>query len=222
MALPAQDSFPGGNSLNSLGANWTASLAGSDRSLSIVSNAAAVDAGDVNQDGANFWNADAFPDDQYSQAPITVTGTVGGGSGMGLCVRAAAGKTYYRLVIDHAAGNNVELARFVAGAFTQLWIRAANGFVNGDLLRLEVRTVGADAVLKALLNGVAIGADFTDTSPIASGAAGLSYSGGETAASADDWEGGSLAVSGGGFTEAEPWVLGWQPKAPDPNVIGVW
>ena len=186
MSVIATDDFNRANETPMAG-NWTQIEA---HEWNLTSNVATP--AFVSLDTASYWNATTFPNDQYSQAKITVTGTGGGGAGLGLGVRMSGtvgNATYYRLVIDHASSNNIELSRIVGGAFTQLWLRT-QAFTNGDTLRLEV----SGSTLTAKLNGTAIGTTYTDASPIASGRAGIAFSSSETAATLDDWEGGDLAA----------------------------
>ena len=146
----------------------------------------------TNDDAAAFYNAVTWPNDQYSQVKVTVTGGGGGGSGIGPLVRGrepGAGRDYYRLVIDHAGTSNVELAKRVNGAYTQLWLRT-QAFTNGDTLYLEIQ----GTTLIAKLNGTAIGASQTDTA-VTTGNAGIVYSSLGTAPSMDDWEGGDFAAA---------------------------
>lgn len=144
-------------------------------------------------DGSVSW-----PADQYSQAKLTVTSTLGGGRGPGVVVRAVTtGPSYYRAVLDHAASNNVEVGRMVSGTYTVLTNRTTT-WVDGDVLRLEVTGTGASRVLKIFRNGTQLGADIADASGgiDAANRPGLGFSSSVTSASADDWEGGSMAAGG--------------------------
>lgn len=185
MTYTQTDNFDRANA-NPIGGNWV--TVPSNSAIQIVSNAATPSS--LAADCSCIWTAiTSFPTDQYSQAAVTVTGTVGGNAGMGVIVRGSkTANTYYRLCIDHAAASNVFLGKKVAGTSTAIWTRT-QAFTDGDILRLEVR----GNILRALLNGVAIGADVTDNS-ILGGYPGLHYSSTETAASADTWQAGSLGM----------------------------
>lgn len=183
MSVLATDNFNRANAAN-LGANWTEELGG----WSIVSNAAVPD-NLGGSDSIGYWNAITWPNDQYSQAKITVTGTTGNSQGLGVTVRKSTSTVArYRLVADHAAANNMELAVFNT-AYTSLWQRT-QAFTNGDTIYLEAQ--GTTIIGK--LNGVAVGAATTN-SAIASGKAGIGFSSFETAAVLDDWEGGDFATT---------------------------
>jgi len=135
--------------------------------------------------------------DQYVQAAVTVAGT-NAGSGLGVAGRgAAAAATYYRLVVNKAASNNVELARIVTGTFGLLANRTTT-WVDGQVLRLEVTGVGATVTLKIFQNGAQLGADILDTDAtriVAAGSPGLAHSSTTTSGSLDTFEAGDL-VSG--------------------------
>jgi hypothetical protein len=144
--------------------------------------------------GADCYAANngTFPNDHYGQCKIAVTGSGGGGQGVGPAVRmgTATPTNVYRLAADHAASNNMELSKFVGGSFTSKWVRT-QAFTDGDTLYLEIQST----TLIAKLNGTAIGASVTDSS-LTSGAAGICFSSGTlTAASVDDFEGGDFAAA---------------------------
>lgn len=160
----------------------------------VVSNAAAPST--LGSDCMSVYDGGiTWPVDQYCQAKITVTGTLGGGRGPGVIVRGDASvNTNYRAVVDHAASNNVEVQRIVAGVYTQLATRTTT-WVDGDVLRLEVTGTGASRVLKVFRNGTQLGANIADASGgiDAANRPGLGYSSSETSASIDDWEAGGEA-----------------------------
>lgn len=151
---------------------------------------------DLTFDTSAYYNNIVWPDDQYARAILTTTSTAGGGTGPGLCLRHAVGaQTYYRFNADHAASNNVQLARFDAGGFAQLWLRT-QAWTDGDIWQFEVQGFA----LRVFVNGVEVGADFTDVdaNKIASGSPGLAYSSTAAAASFDAFEGGDFGGGGGG------------------------
>lgn len=184
MTALATDSFTRANA-GTLGASWT-EQAGSG-GYKIVSNAATP----VSLTGADAWtfnNTVAWPNNQYSQANITVTGTSGSQAGEGVAVRAASGAvTGYRIVIDHAASGNFDLEKQNAGSLTTI-ANTTQAFTDGDLLYLEVQ--GTSLVVK--INGATIAALSSTDASIASGNAGITFSTSETAASLDNWEGGNF------------------------------
>ncbi len=191
MTILATDNFNRANA-DPIGNPWTS--AGDGGQFKIVSNAATPNA--LGSDCSAFENTVTWPNDQYSQAKVTVTGTDGGGRGIGVGVRMATNRNYYRLAIDHASSNNVRLNKKVNGTSTQIWLRTVT-LVDGDTLYLEVQ----GTTLIAKLNGVEIGASATDSS-LSSGAAGICYSSTATSASEDDWEGGDFSSADTLFAQA--------------------
>ena len=167
-----------------IGSPWT--TGGDTSTYNIVSNV--ITPSSLSDDASAFENTVSWPNDQYSQAVITVTGTGGGGQGPGVGTRMAAAN-YYRLVADHAATNNIELAKRVAGVYTQLWLRTQS-FSNGATIYLESQ--GATHIAK--LNGTAIGASHSDSS-LSTGKPGVVYSSFTNLANLDNWEGGDFVVA---------------------------
>lgn len=142
-------------------------------------------------DGGISW-----PNDQYAKMTCTVTGTAGGTSGIGPMVRKASGatETFYRLVVDHAASNNVSLGKVVAGSYTNI-VTVTNSWSDGDTW--ELRAIGT--TLSIWKNGSQVSTNQTDSS-IASGKPGVAYSSTETAASVDAFEAGSTATASAALT----------------------
>jgi hypothetical protein len=152
----------------------------------IVGNAAVPTA--VGTNAAESYNGVTWPADQYSQARLTTSGTTAQ-TGPGLLVRcAAAALTCYWLRASHAASNNLQLVKFVAGTPTVLG-NITQAWSNGDLVRLEVQ----GTTLRVLVNGSQAGADITDAS-IATGRAGIAYIA-TTDGTIDDWAGGTLSTA---------------------------
>jgi hypothetical protein len=161
--------------------------------MQILSNQAAPTA--VGSDAGSYYNArggsslTTWPADQYVQGFMFCTGgTAGSGVGPCLILRNNTSTTYYRLSINAAAGNNIQLQRFVAGVFTDIWDRAAT-FVQGALLRMEIY----GSTIRVFYNGSQVGADTVDTS-IATGIPGIGYSGGSGVSSPGItfWEAGAI------------------------------
>lgn len=141
-----------------------------------------------------------WSNDQYAQAKMTVTGgSASGYTGPSILLRGSTSAyTYYQISINAAATNNLGIARFVASTWTGLQL-TTTAWTSGDVLRAEIRTVGTTAVINVYRNGTLI-TTYTDSTPIASGSAGLSYSSATTTRSLDDWEGGVLRQPGIGPT----------------------
>jgi hypothetical protein len=191
MAVLATDDFNRANA-NPIGAPW-AKVGGIPGDFQIVSNAATPTT--LASDGAAVHTGITWPNDQYCQGKVFVTGS-GSSTGPGLALRGTtASETYYRLSFNAAGTGNVDLWRAVAATYTNLWNRTAT-FTTGDTVRFEIQ----GAVIRVFINGVQVGADFTDGSPIASGSPGLSSSSTSTTASVDDWVGGDFTAS---------WVYGY-------------
>jgi hypothetical protein len=184
VAVLATDPFTGSGALS---ANWTQQ--NTDGTFTLVTNAAQPTS--FGGDAANNYNAITWPDDQYSQAKVTVAGGTGD-AGLGVACRMATGaRTYYFAVVNKAASNNVSICKFVAGTFTLIASRTIT-WVDGDVLKLQVTGAGP-VTLEVFQNGTQLGADISDsTSTIASGRAGIKHSSSTTSGFVDDWEGGSV------------------------------
>jgi hypothetical protein len=184
MSALASDNFNRGDSTG-LGANWTGIGGGG---FDVSGNKAVPHL--LSGDQHSVYTAISWPNDQYSLAKITVTGTAGTDQGVGVCVRfSSTVVTGYRLVIDHASpGTNVHLIEMTSGTGNILasWSQA---FTDGDTFSLEVQ----GTTLTVKYNGSVLGTA-TDSAH-AAGNAGLAYSSTETSASVDDWEGGDFASS---------------------------
>jgi hypothetical protein len=187
MAILASDNFNRADEDPlSGGGNW--SVANSELKFKLISNAV-VPAGPASDSG-EYYSGVAWPNDQYSKAKLSCVGSGGGGAGVGLKVRQASGaNTQYRVVVDHAAANNVDLQKVVAGSYSSVaGYPRTQAWADGDTW--ELRAQGT--TLSVWLNGVQVGADATDNG-IASGSAGIAFSSTETSASIEDWEGGDFS-----------------------------
>lgn len=143
----------------------------------------------VGADCGSRYSGITWPADHYSQAKLTVTGTTGGGAGIGLHLRAASGaRTYYRFVVDHATSNNAEIRRVVAGSGTVLttWTQP---FTDGDQFTFGVQGTQLFVMDK---NGRIVAT--AQDGQITSGSPGIEYSSTETSASVDDWSGGKFSL----------------------------
>lgn len=173
---------------------WTNFRTASNR-MFLVSNAVTWELS--GQGDAGVFHSTNFTTNHFSEAAITVNSTVGGGQGPGVHVRNNGGleaaSSRYRLVADHAASNNVELSKFIAGAYTLL-ADYTQSFADGAKIRLE-----ADGTsLTSILAGVTLGT-VTDASLTTQTKVGLAYSSSVISYSIDDWSGGDLAVAPQGF-----------------------
>lgn len=170
MALPAFDNFNRGDSVFTLGANWTAYTG----TWGIFSNAAySPDSFSLNAFAG--WTADSFSGDHYAQA---VAGTAFSTGKISPSVRVQVsgdGILYY-------TGDIVSVSDGVI-------IAGVGAVVSGDVMRLEV--VGA--TVEFFVNGVSKG---TGTTALTGGVAGL-YAGLNTL-TIDDWTGGNMGGPPGG------------------------
>lgn len=198
MGVLATDNFNRAN--GGLGANWTTQSG--ETAPSIVSNTVQVAGGFVY--GARY-SAITWPNDQYAQCKAVATRPPTTDEGVGPSCRMATGaQTHYFL---QAGAGDTRLYKVVGGSYTQLGTTGSAVAVN-DVLYLEVKTSGANAIVTAKVNGVAVcGSPVTDTSPIASGQAGMWLATSDGAANLDDWEGGdlttALSITPSGLASAE-------------------
>lgn len=193
MSLPASDGFNRGPAV--LGSSWTD--VNGTWVIAISNNVTQSDAAEA----FTFWNADAFPADQYSKAKMTNLSGFPGVAG-----RIAAGPNAYGVY-----ANDTGIYKWVGGGRSSLgsW---SGAFSVGDVL--EVRITGLVTVTVAVyVNGVLQGSAPDTVSPLTSGAAGLL---GFSSLGIDDWEGGSLAAAPP--TGSVP--LGWVGHYPTIPTIG--
>jgi hypothetical protein len=182
----AADLFDRANNVD-LGADWTAIQS----SLNIV-DTSQVRYNTSNADAAEKYVSATWPADQYSEITFgTGTSASSAGTGYGPICRAGSDATFYR-----AVGNAVgwSFRRIVSGASTNLGGGTGTTFATGDRLRLEVRTVAANCAYSLLKNDVQFHSG-TDTSPIASGSAGLAYSFQDLTTRVASWSGGDFVSS---------------------------
>jgi hypothetical protein len=184
MALPATEDFAG--AAGNLSASWTQQRT-TRRVQRNGSGAGIQDATDAIDDVIAFWNADAFPNDQYSQVAITA---LGAGSII-VSLRAAdsgdATRDYYEFYTDGVTGAGHTEAAVVVNGGTTVLRNFATTFAASDVMKLGV--VGT--TLTAYKNGTSLGTQSNST--LTSGAAGVgSYCAAGTRPTFDNWEGGSL------------------------------
>jgi hypothetical protein len=135
--------------------------------------------------GAQFWGAQIFAPDQYSQ--VRVTGAIG--DWVGVSVRGKVlPKQGYWLALK---ADGAHLYSYVGGAF-HLLVHDPTVWSTGDTLRLEVRTIApGTARLTILRNGVPLVTHDDASHFIGSGQPGIGLFA-TTAVSLDDWQGGDL------------------------------
>lgn len=185
MGVIATDNFNRADA-NPIGGNWTTT--NSESALKIVSNQ--VQNSTDNADCGAFWNANSFPNDQYSQAVLVAVGNYTTDDGPGVAVRMASGaRTYYRTLLRPST--DLITQKEVAGSFTHLSTITAAGAAAGDTLYLDVQS----STLTIKRNGTTAGT--TTDSAVTAGAAGLEYSseGAAQTSTWDTWEGGDFVTS---------------------------
>lgn len=199
MSVLASDSFDRADEAP-LASPWGSRNVAGDLAFNLTGNKAVRNA---DLDAREYYDGGVtWPNDQYSQSQLTVTGTTGGGSGIGLSLRGATGATtFYRFAIDHAASNNWDLSLLTAGALFGL-ATGTQAFSDGATFKFRI--IGG--ALDVSINGGAPFASATDFN-IASGKPGLAYSSSETSASVDVWEGGDNSVT----LQQQPIASLWLP-----------
>jgi len=200
MTVLTADAFDRTNA-NPIGAPWTTIT--NNSAMQIVSNQATPST--LAADCAS-WISGTYPNDQYAQARFFVNATSSaGGTGSCLFARCATGaNTNYRLSANHGGTTNLQLGKFVANAFTSLWIRL-QAWTDGDLFRLECR----GTTIRVFINGVQVGADAVDAS-VTAGQPGMGYSSvASTSAAVDNFQAGdfgsSLVVEQSAIYRASNW-----------------
>jgi hypothetical protein len=184
MSLPASDILTSGSD-QALSSNWT-TLVGSYHTQAL--GAYPVSNGDC----AAFWNADAFPNDQYSQAQVA-TSSDATGAYNGVLVRSGTAGGTNAYAFRYNTFNSVwQVSKIVAGAYTNLSGSQASTFATNDIIKLTV--VGI--TLTAYQNSTVL---YTTTdSSLTSGPAGI-YGNNPTTNGPiyiTNWQGGSLASGG--------------------------
>lgn len=202
----ASDNFNRADALT-LGGSWTTQTS-APNSMQIVSNKAGPQGGvgAGGQGEGNYWSADSFTGDHFSQA--TFTGTLLPDVWGAVRVRcSASADTYYSGGID--VGDNGDSRRriwkTVAGTRTQLQNEPVD-IALGDVVYLEA--VGTDITLK--INGV-VSCTVSD-SAISGGSPGIgsrSSSAGPGASSfvMEDWSGGDVGAVATVLDEDGEWII---------------
>lgn len=196
MTVLATDTFDRADN-EDLGANWTV-VTGEAAGFEIISNwAQPSDAGGTLGNGydagdrAEIYTGASWPDAQYAQATIDQVAGTNNEAGIGVLLRGAGGaQTYYRIVVNAAASNNIEVGKIVTGAFTSLGQLTSGTWAGGTHI-LKVQISGF--VFSVYRDGAFVGNVTDGGSSIPSGYAGVAYSSTLTDGVLLDWEGGDLA-----------------------------
>lgn len=206
----ATDNFNRADAAN-LGANWSDSVESiaNAANADIVSNQAV---NDLDHDNDNFWNANSFANNQYSQ--ITVK-TIDSGTDAfsGVLVRGNASDYVFAQMNKFSA--RYQMYWYNGGAYTSLGTYDVVPAVN-DVLRLEAIGTTFNFYLNGILRITA-----TNGSAPSSGSPGFIVSGSTDAGNAlDDWSGGDIivdVVSGtdAGFSNPTPYLMDSYPNSND-------
>lgn len=184
MAQIATDIFNRANQ-SPIAGNWfSVPPVGSITGVVQISSMAATEGGSTNFALA-YWNANAFPNDQYSEMSFSAFGS---NSFDGPAVRSTSGGNCYSAVYNNAS-TDLFIVKIAAGVASTLAGPVSVTFHLGDKLRLEV--IGTS--LNAKISGVSQ-LSTTDSSFV-SGAAGIFFSGnGTVAGSSQYWAGGDFSL----------------------------
>lgn len=163
-----------------LGANWTNGPNGN--SPAIVSQVVTSAVGFNDSDA--FWNANAFNNNQYSQATFKA---LDADSFMGVTVRHSA--TDFVTAQNQNNIGGVEIIWYNGGAFTSIASDTAGELVANDVVRLEAE----GTTFRMYVNG-SLRISGTNASAPASGRAGILVT--NSGDQLDDWSGGNIVADG--------------------------
>lgn len=179
MSVLATDNFNRTNA-GTLGADWTDIGA---TPISVAANQAVAAGTDFIS--FNYWNAIAFPSNQYSQFVIG-TGSIGK-CYWDAAVRVADVNNYYGFDVTND-GNTYNLYSTIGGAFNLL-ASGAYTPASGDTIRCDAK----GSTIRGLINGAVV-ASVTDTN-LTTGRAGITpASVGIATVTLDNWEGGDFGL----------------------------
>ncbi len=183
-SLPASDDFNRSNE-SPMAGNWSTPASGADPFF-LSSNV--VQGTGASNENYGYWNADVFPDDQFSQATL-VSNTSSFDCGVSVRVSTSTASSY-------SFGNRGNTAttgifKIASGTFTLL-LTSGTPVANGDVLKITA----AGTTLEGFINGVSIGT--TTDATYTSGSAGLNGYGSGGVCAFDDWSGGAVGGGGGG------------------------
>jgi fibronectin type III domain protein/lysyl oxidase len=186
------DAFDRANE-NPIAGNWT-SGPGNFGDLQIVGNV--VQSVTAGVDGAAYYNAVAWPDDQWSEVELRSVGREQGGPAVRLSATAVTGYVF----AVNSGGTTYFIAKGLDG-WTPTLASGAHAFAVGDVLRLEVQ----GNTLRAYVNGTLI--DSVVDSDIPSGNSGLWIWDHAAGLTFDDWAGGGFAPGPAPAPPAAPTTL---------------
>jgi hypothetical protein len=187
MTFPVSDSLNAGNwtTLTSYSANWQMA------SGTMYFQGNAVTPGNGGAYSFARWQPDTPTSNAYAEVTVSSTGAGGSYVGPGVRISTGAAETGYG-VFWNGTDANAYLRKVVAGTPTTL--QTFTKPVAGSVIRLEVRTVGADAELKVYDDGLLLNTTTDSTSPISSGNVGLAGFGNDVDNRMDNFAAGDLSV----------------------------
>ena len=190
--LSVSDDFNRSNSTNSLGSNWT-TISGLGP-LGVYSNTCYVDS--ANDPGGDYWSADTFADDHYSEVATTYIENAGFGNGICVRVRQSdSANTCYELELswNGAQAVQLQLRKISAGSPATLW----TGGLLDSVYAMRLEASGTTSATLVVKYKATVGSGWTtattysdETNVITGGYAGIALP--ATAARLDDWAGGNL------------------------------
>lgn len=170
LTLLASDTFSGGNA-NPIGGNWsTLASSAAFGAMQLASNKMEPASADGTIQGASYWNALAWPANQWSQTPLGASVGATARNGVILRGNTSGVATCYVISVVGALGGtcSVRFDKYLAGVLTTLATYASYGTVFvGDVLTGVVE----GTTLSAYINGNLV-TTVVDTD-IATGAAGV-------------------------------------------------
>ena len=189
----ASDDFNRAN--GALGSNWTTWNLNFGAHQPFISSNKVFGYADA-PDNGGYWNANAAPADQFSQA--VVAGAISINTWLGVVVRSdATGANLYNMIyFNNGGGYELRLYRKSGGStYTQIGstFSLPGALTAGDVIRIEVQ----GTTVTGLVNGVSKLS--TTDSNISSGQPGIAFFAGSDAL--DNWQGGALGA-GSVFTAA--------------------
>lgn len=191
MSTIASDNFNRANA-GTLGANWT--TRDSLGVFGIVSNQASS----TTDNSASYWNANAFPNDQWSQCTVTNPGgATNSGAGPSILQNTSGTDSGYDA---YTATNGVGVWLANAGSYSQIGTLSATIAANAVIY---MERQGSTILVKS--NTVSLGT--VTNSTLASGKAGIQYGQGGATDALDDWSAGDFA-SGGAIAGTSALVFG--------------
>jgi len=138
-------------------------------------------------DSCNVFTNTHFSSNQFCIATVKAItgGTVGGGQGMGLCLRGStSSRTFYRLIANGAASGNCEIGRKTNGGYWKLTNFTTSAWASNDVMAVCV--VGQ--TISMYRNGTRImQLDDASGGIYTNGWCGVSFSSSMTSSALDDW-----------------------------------